>query len=133
AEEPLDVDSADLGSSAAGLVTLHEPLAAQLRALPEVARTPIPILILGATGCGKELVARAIHRLSERSGPFIAVNCGALPEMLVEAELFGTRRGAFTGAVEDKPGLVRASQNGTLFLDEVGDLPLRAQPTLLRV
>jgi DNA-binding NtrC family response regulator len=133
ADEPLDLDFADVAATTGGLLTFHEPLAAQLRALVEVARTSIPVLILGATGSGKELVARAVHTLSERSGGFVGVNCGALPETLVEAELFGARRGAFTGAVEDKPGLVRASDRGTLFLDEIGDLPSRAQPTLLRV
>jgi transcriptional regulator with PAS, ATPase and Fis domain len=118
---------------APGLATFHEPLAIQLRALADVARAQLPVLVLGASGTGKELVARAVHGLSQRRGPFIGVNCGALPENLVEAELFGARRGAFTGASDDKPGLVRASDQGTLFLDEIGDLPLRAQPSLLRV
>jgi transcriptional regulator with PAS, ATPase and Fis domain len=101
--------------------------------LADVACTSIPVLILGATGTGKELVARAVHARSQRRGAFVGVNCGALPENLVEAELFGARRGAFTGATDDRPGLVRSSHEGTLFLDEIGELSARAQPTLLRV
>ncbi|MGZ3429728.1 MAG: sigma 54-interacting transcriptional regulator, partial [Polyangia bacterium] len=132
-DEPLDLDAAAMTPAAPGLATFHQPLAAQFRALTEVARTPLPVLILGASGTGKELVSRAVHALSQRHGAFVGVNCGALPENLVEAELFGTRRGAFTGASDDKPGLVRASDHGTLFLDEIGDLPLRAQPALLRI
>ena len=129
--EPADIDGSE--PAPVGLTTFHEPLAAQLRALRDVARTPLSVLILGDSGTGKELVSRAIHALSARRGAFVGVNCGALPENLVEAELFGTRKGAFTGASDDKPGLVRASDQGTLFLDEIGDLPLRAQPALLRV
>ena len=132
-DEPRDVHAADLKPSAPGLATFHEPLATQFRALPDVARTQIPVLILGASGTGKELVSRSVHQLSARRGVFVGVNCGALPENLVEAELFGARKGAFTGASDDKPGLIRASDQGTLFLDEIGDLPLRAQPALLRV
>jgi transcriptional regulator with GAF, ATPase, and Fis domain len=133
ADEPADAElTPDHTGSVPGLLTLHEPLAAQLRALADVARSSIPVLILGPSGTGKELVARAVHALSQRKGAFVGVNCGALPENLVEAELFGARRGAFTGANEDRPGLVRSSDHGTLFLDEIGDLPLRAQPTLLR-
>jgi DNA-binding NtrC family response regulator len=133
ADEPRDVDCAALPEVLPGLLTFHPPLAEQLAALPEIARTPIPVVVYGATGTGKELVARAIHTLSQRRGAFVGLNCGALPENLVEAELFGARRGAFTGAVENRTGLVRASDEGTLFLDEVGELPERAQPTLLRV
>lgn len=132
-DEPDDVHSSDWRDVPGGLATFHDPLATQIRALPEIARASIPVLVLGPSGSGKELVARAIHELSRRSGAFVPLNCGALPENLVEAELFGARRGAFTGATEDKRGLVRASDEGTLFLDEIGDLPLRAQPALLRV
>ena len=132
AGEPLDVDCGDATALAAGLVTFYEPLARQLRTLAEIASSSLPVLILGPSGTGKELVARAIHSLSQRPGAFVGVNCGALPENLVEAELFGARRGAYTGAAEDRTGLVRASHQGTLFLDEVGELPTRAQPTLLR-
>jgi transcriptional regulator with PAS, ATPase and Fis domain len=130
--EPLDEDCAVDASSANGLATFCQPLARQLRTLGEIARSNLPVLILGASGTGKELIARAVHALSGRRGAFVALNCGALPENLVEAELFGARRGAFTGATEDRTGLIRSSHEGTLFLDEVGELATRAQPTLLR-
>jgi transcriptional regulator with GAF, ATPase, and Fis domain len=90
-------------------------------------------MLQGETGTGKELAARALHVWSGRAGPFVAVNCGALPEQLAESELFGVRRGAYTGAVEDRPGLIRASSGGTLLLDEVGELPAALQVKLLRV
>ena len=92
-----------------------------------------PVLVNGESGTGKELVARAIHQVSARSAqPFVAVNCGAIPEQLIEAEFFGYRRGAFTGAAEDREGFFQAAHNGTLFLDEIGDLPLSMQSKLLR-
>lgn len=91
-------------------------------------------LILGESGCGKELVARAIHQFGpRRNGPFVTVNVAAVPETLVEAELFGTAKGAFTGADSDRMGKIEASAGGTLFIDEIGDFPLSAQPKLLRV
>jgi transcriptional regulator with GAF, ATPase, and Fis domain len=93
----------------------------------------VTVLILGETGTGKELVARALHETSGRAGQFTAINCGALPRQLVAAELFGFRKGAFSGAQEDRSGLVRAADGGTLFLDEVGELPPEAQTALLRV
>jgi len=100
----------------------------------KVARSMAPVLVNGESGTGKELVARAVHELSSRaSGPFIAVNCGAIPENLLEAEFFGYRKGAFTGAVDDREGFFQAAQGGTLFLDEIGDLPLSMQSKLLRV
>jgi two-component system, NtrC family, response regulator PilR len=107
----------------------------QVRALIEkVARSMAPALVQGESGTGKELVARAIHGVSVRAGaPFIAVNCGAIPEHLLEAEFFGYRKGAFTGAQEDREGFFQAAQGGTLFLDEIGDLPLAMQSKLLRV
>jgi two-component system response regulator PilR (NtrC family) len=107
----------------------------QVRALIEkVARSMAPALVQGESGTGKELVARAIHDVSARAGqPFIAVNCGAIPEHLLEAEFFGYRKGAFTGANEDREGFFQAAQGGTLFLDEIGDLPLGMQSKLLRV
>jgi two-component system response regulator PilR (NtrC family) len=92
------------------------------------------VLVQGESGTGKELVARAIHDVSPRAGqPFIAVNCGAIPEHLLEAEFFGYRKGSFTGANEDRDGFFQAAHGGTLFLDEIGDLPLAMQSKLLRV
>ncbi len=107
----------------------------QVRSMVEkVARSMAPVLVQGESGTGKELVARAIHEVSPRGAqPFIAVNCGAIPEALLEAEFFGYRKGAFTGAQEDREGFFQAAQGGTLFLDEIGDLPLPMQSKLLRV
>ncbi|MEO5696591.1 MAG: sigma-54 dependent transcriptional regulator [Burkholderiaceae bacterium] len=106
----------------------------QVRSLiDKVARSMAPVLVNGESGTGKELVARAIHEVSVRSGrPFIAVNCSAIPEHLLEAEFFGYRKGAFTGAFEDREGFFQAADSGTLFLDEIGDLPLAMQSKLLR-
>jgi transcriptional regulator with GAF, ATPase, and Fis domain len=96
------------------------------------ARDPSPALIVGETGCGKEWVAGELHRLSGRRGKLVPVNCAALSAQLVESQLFGHLRGAFTGATDAQPGLFRAAHRGTLFLDEIGDLPLDQQPKLLR-
>jgi two-component system response regulator PilR (NtrC family) len=91
------------------------------------------VLVRGESGTGKELVARAIHACSHRSdGPFVAVNCGAIPENLLEAEFFGAKKGSYTGATQDREGYFHAAQGGTLFLDEIGDLPLAMQSKLLR-
>src|SRR5262245_61615123 len=105
-----------------------------VRLVQQVAPTDVTVLIEGETGTGKELVARAIHRESARhKGPFVAVNCAGLSEELAASQLFGHRRGAFTGAVADATGMFEAARSGTLFLDEIGDLPPRVQTTLLRV
>jgi transcriptional regulator with PAS, ATPase and Fis domain len=107
---------------------------ALLAHLQQVAPSEASVLIIGETGTGKELVARHIHNLSRRSqGPFVAVNCGAFSESLVEAELFGHEKGAFTGAISAKPGWFEEANGGTLFLDEIGDLPMPIQVKLLRV
>jgi two-component system response regulator PilR (NtrC family) len=101
--------------------------------IAKVARGMAPVLVRGESGTGKELVARAVHACSQRSeGPFIAVNCGAIPENLLEAEFFGARKGSYTGSSQDRDGYFQAARGGTLFLDEIGDLPLAMQSKLLR-
>jgi len=131
-EHPVD-DFQEPITLAPGLATLSPPLAARCERLRDIAASSVPVLVLGETGTGKELMASAVHLLSGRAGPFQAVNCGALPANLVESELFGFRKGAFSGATEDRPGLIRSAARGTLFLDEIGDLPGPAQAALLRV
>jgi two-component system NtrC family response regulator len=103
------------------------------RMIRRVGPSDVPVLITGESGTGKELVARAIHRQSARKGaPFVAINCGAIPETLLESELFGYEKGAFTGAVQQRKGRIEGAQGGTLFLDEIGDIPLALQVKLLR-
>ncbi len=123
------------GRFRAGDLVSRSPLMQRVfEILPTIAASPSTVLIVGDTGTGKELVARTIHDLSPRcDGPFVAVNCGALPETLIESELFGYRAGAFTGAGRDRPGRFAAAAGGTLFLDEIGELSPAVQVRLLRV
>ncbi|HEX9305911.1 MAG TPA: sigma-54 dependent transcriptional regulator [Anaeromyxobacter sp.] len=117
----------------ANLVGASEPMQEVLRQLRKLAPQKTTVLLQGESGTGKELVARALHDLSPRASlPFVAVNCGAIPSELIESELFGHVRGAFTDASRTKKGLVEEADGGTLFLDEVGELPLQLQPKLLR-
>ena len=129
-EEP-DLDA--LPASQPGLGTLSTALAAQFAAIAQAARSSVPIEVTGESGTGKELVARAVHTLSGRRGSFVAVNCGALAAGILEGELFGHKKGAYTGAADDRLGLVRSADNGTLFLDEIAELAPSSQAALLRV
>ena len=128
-----DATVAALPAPTPPLATFVASLERGFASLARIARTPVAVVLLGETGTGKEVVARALHDLSGRPGQFVAVNCGALPETLLEAELFGHKRGAFSGAISDRPGLIRSSDRGTLFLDEVGELPPESQVAFLRV
>ena len=119
--------------TANGIAAIGPGLTSRLALLPRLASSDIAVLLKAESGTGKELFAQALHQLSGRRGPLVAVNCGAIPATTVEAELFGHRSGAFSGATEDRPGLVRAAEGGTLFLDEIGDLPLACQAAFLRV
>ncbi len=117
-----------------GIITGDPAMKQLFEILPTISISDTSILINGETGTGKNLVARAVHNLSSRaSGPLITVNCAALPETLLESELFGYKAGAFTGAVRDRPGRFAAAEGGTLFIDEVGDIPMDMQVKLLRV
>ena len=116
-----------------GLIYHSEPMRQLAAQIHRLRHTHLPILLLGESGTGKELVARAIYQLSRRhQQPFAAYNCAAIPETLLEAQLFGHKKGAFTGAIRSEPGVLRAANHGTVLLDEIGDLPLLLQPKLLR-
>ncbi len=125
---------ADTHTPSGEIVGFSAPMLEVFKAIGRVAQTDSTVLITGESGTGKELVAKAIHEHSARRNfPFAVVNCAALPENLIESELFGYEKGAFTGAVNRKPGKFESAQGGTVFLDEIGELPLASQPKLLRV
>jgi transcriptional regulator with AAA-type ATPase domain len=130
---PPDCEARDVPVPAPGLLSFAPSLVRAFGELVQVARAPVSVLVQGDTGTGKELLARAVHAMSGGDGAFVAVNCGALPETLVESELFGYVKGAFSGASADRLGLIRSADRGTLFLDEIGDLSPPSQAALLRV
>ncbi len=134
---PRDVDLEGAAEAEAGVATFAPALERELGNLRRLAGSDLPVLLTGESGTGKEVLARAFHAFAAertgRSGELVAVNCGAIPETLVESELFGHKKGAFSGAVADSAGLVRAADGGTLFLDEIADLPPPSQAALLRV
>jgi transcriptional regulator with PAS, ATPase and Fis domain len=133
-EPPSVPEPVTLPESMHGVVGLSDSLVEVYRVIDRVADTTCTILITGESGTGKELVARAVHKQSPRSGKaFVAVNCGAIPEALLESELFGHARGAFTGAHANKVGRIALAEGGTLFLDEIGEMPMSLQVKLLRV
>jgi transcriptional regulator with AAA-type ATPase domain len=127
------LDAAECAPAAPGLATLVPELDRAFARLVRIAPSEVSITIRGETGTGKEILARAVHGMSRRSGDFVAINCGALTETLLESELFGHKKGAFSGATEDSTGLVRMAHGGTLLLDEIGDLPATSQAAFLRV
>jgi len=121
------------GAGFAGLIYASDDMARVVRTIERVAPADVSVMLLGASGTGKELLARGVHdRSPRRRGAFVAINCAAIPEMLLESELFGHEKGAFTGAVKTTPGKIEQAAGGTLFLDEIGDVPLALQVKLLR-
>lgn len=130
---PSGSGNSNANETLARLVGTSEAMRHVKQRVLKIAHSMAPVLVRGESGTGKELVAQALHASSQRAaGPLIAVNCGAIPENLLEAEFFGARKGAYTGATQDRPGYFQAAQGGTLFLDEIGDLPLAMQTKLLR-
>ena len=131
--ENLRLRTAALASPLEGIIATDESMQKVCRIVEKVAPSNVSVLLLGESGTGKELVARAIHARSDRSAKrFVAINCAAIPEQLLESELFGFEKGAFTGAVRQTAGKVEGAEGGTLFLDEIGDMPLSLQAKLLR-
>ncbi len=129
---PLDLDTLRRDHGTTSSATLVPSLAENFGRLEELARSMVPITLVGPTGTGKEIAAQTVHRLSARQGALVAVNCGALAGTLLESQLFGHVRGAFSGAIRDEIGFLQAADRGTLFLDEIGALPPAAQVALLR-
>src|ERR1700733_2565860 len=115
------------------IIAVSEEMREMVSVVRAIAPTSITVLLIGESGTGKEVFAELIHSLSERSGPFVTVNCGAIPEGLIESELFGHEKGSFTGASGQRKGFFEAAKDGTLFLDEIGEMPLQSQVKLLRV
>ena len=128
-----DADARSLTVRAKALVFDDPRSRGLLQRIRQIAPSSATVLVMGETGTGKEIVARHVHELSDRPGPFVAVNCGAFSETLVESELFGHERGAFTGAAVSKPGWFEAAEGGTLFLDEIGEMSPLVQVKVLRV
>jgi two-component system NtrC family response regulator len=131
-EERRRLESGTVASVLGSIITAAPEMVKVAKTIERVATAAVSVMLLGASGTGKELLARAIHEKSGRQGDFVAINCAAIPENLLEAELFGYERGAFTGAVKSNVGKIELAQGGTLFLDEVGDIPLPLQVKLLR-
>lgn len=131
-EENRRLETGAAGSVLGSIVTAAPEMLKVARTIERVASADVSVMLLGASGTGKELLARAVHEMSGRKGEFVAINCAAIPENLLEAELFGYERGAFTGAVKSNVGKIELAEGGTLFLDEVGDIPLPLQVKLLR-
>ena len=131
-QENRRLDTGAVGTVLGSIITAAPEMLKVARTIERVASADVSVMLLGASGTGKELLARAVHEKSGRRGEFIAINCAAIPENLLEAELFGYERGAFTGAVKSNVGKIELAEGGTLFLDEVGDIPLPLQVKLLR-
>jgi two-component system NtrC family response regulator len=131
-EENRRLENSSEATVLGSIITAAPEMQKVAKTIERVASADVSVMLLGASGTGKELLARAVHEISGRKGEFIAINCAAIPENLLEAELFGYERGAFTGAVKSNVGKIELAQGGTLFLDEVGDIPLPLQVKLLR-
>jgi two-component system NtrC family response regulator len=131
-EENRRLESGSAGTVLGSIITAADEMLKVAKTIERVATADVSVMLLGASGTGKELLARAVHEKSGRKGAFVAINCAAIPENLLEAELFGYERGAFTGAVKSNVGKIELAEGGTLFLDEVGDIPLPLQVKLLR-
>lgn len=133
-DNTIEISTLELLESKFGLVGRSESIMRAIHLIVQAAPTDLSVLITGATGTGKEVVANAIHGLSRRKkSPFVSVNCAAIPETLLESELFGNEKGAFTGATDQRIGFFETAHNGTIFLDEIGDMPFNTQVKLLRI